>query len=496
MLGNRLLEEIEPKKVFEYFEQLTKIPRESFHEEQVSEFIEQFGKKLGLHTIREQCNNVIIHKPATPGYENAPTVILQGHMDMVCVKNEDVEFDFTKDTIPLMVKDGFIRTKGTTLGADNGIAVAMMMTILEADDITHPPITALFTTEEEKGMGGVKNLNPKYVKGDMLINIDSEEEGVLFTSCAGGMRTEVIIPIKRADDVEKNENKVYFNIYIKGLKSGHSGMEINQNRANAIKLLGIVLQSVIKHVSIDLFSVSGGEKTNAIAQKAVARISVANSDADRLINAVENIEKIIKNEYISADPNIVIEIKKADNEVDNINVISPFDNKTVKSLINILRVIPFGVQSMSNDIAGLVESSTNPGVLWIDNEEIYIDNLIRSSVQSRLDEISDRIRIIAESFGAKAVSKGGSPVWQHKQNSTIRDIMAKSWKQMYGTDIKIGSIHAGLECGFLIEKLGDIDMVSIGPNLYDVHTPKESMDIASVQRVYRFLLDVLSRIKA
>ncbi len=493
-MAAEVLKGIAPEKVFSNFEKLTKIPRESGNEEAVGRFIEQFGKNLGFETIREECHNVIINKPATAGYENAPTVILQGHLDMVCVKNEGFEFDFTKDAIPLVVDGDLIKTKGTTLGADNGIAVAMMMAILESDDIPHPPITALFTTEEETGMGGVINLDPSHVKGDILINIDSEEEGALLTSCAGGMRASVILPIQRSES--KSERKCILSI--KGLKSGHSGMEINKNRANAIKLLGRVLQYIEDIPSIELFSVSGGEKANAIAEKASATIGVVDSDVDDFKARIKQIEAIIKAEYITADPDIFIELKEEfDDKSSNGDkgLQKPYCKQTYNALVQILRLMPFGVQSMSNDIEGLVETSTNLGVLREQDEKIYLDNLLRSSSASRIEELSDRIGIIAKLVGAEIEQSSGYPAWQYKQESKIREIMAESWKDMYNQEVEIGAIHAGLECGFLVEKLGDIDMISMGPNLYDVHTPMESMSISSVQKVYPFLLDVLKRIK-
>ncbi len=497
-MTNRVLEGIAPENVFKNFEKLTKIPRESGNEEAVSKFIEQFGKDLGFKTIREKCHNVIISKPATSGYENAPTVILQGHLDMVCVKNEGFEFDFTKDAIPLVVDGDLIKTKGTTLGADNGIAVAMMMSILEDTNIEHPPITALFTAEEETGMGGVIGLDPSNVKGDILINIDSEEEGKLLASCAGGMRTSIVLPIERVED----KSNLCFELLIRGLKSGHSGMEINKNRANAIKLLGRVLQCLKDVPSIQIFSVSGGEKANAIAEKATAIVGINEVDIEDFNCKIEHIESIIKSEYVTSDADISVELNKISilkeqKEKGHNEILKKgaFSKRTFSSLVDILRLVPYGVQSMSNDIDGLVETSTNAGVLRESNDKIYLDNLLRSSVKSRIDELSDRMRIIAKLTGASIEASSGYPAWQYKRESKIREIMANSWKKMYNRDIEIGAIHAGLECGFLIEKLGDIDMISMGPNLYDVHTPMESMSISSVQRVYPFLIDVLKRIK-
>lgn len=482
----KVLAGLQPEAVFRHFEALTRIPRGSGNEKEVSDYLVDFAKQNGLEVIQEDCLNIIIKKPGTKGYENAPTVILQGHMDMVCTKREDIDFDLTKDPIPLVVDGDMIRTEGTTLGADNGIAVAMAMAILESNDIPHPPIVALITVAEETGMDGVLNLNPENISGDILINIDSEEEGVILASCAGGVNNIVSLPVKWK---EADNNKIAYKLAIKGLLGGHSGIEIDKNRANAIKLLGRMLNGINRELSIDVANVSGGEKMNAIPKMAESTILVDEEKEDKLKDLVAQYQDIFSNEFATADPNIKIYLEKADS-IDKV-----FSCKTKKELISVLRLIPSGVQTMSADIEGLVESSNNIGVLTTKENEIVFDSAVRSSVKSLKEEINERIQTICDIVGAKMELVSDYPEWQYKVDSPIRDLMSEVYKEMYNEEAKIEAIHAGLECGFLKEKLGDIDMVSIGPNLHDVHTPDEHLSISSTKRVFEFLCEVLKRIK-
>lgn len=486
MEQKNVLAGLEPQAVFSHFEALTRIPRESGNEDEVSAFLAAFGESLGLKTIRESCNNIIIEKPASPGYENAPTVILQGHMDMVCVKKEGYAFDFESDPIPLVVEGDFVKTEGTTLGADNGIAVAMIMNILESKNLEHPPLVALMTVAEETGMDGVVNLEPEHISGDILINIDSEEEGILLASCAGGVNNIVTLPIKK---VNKKSEKTFV-IRIKGLRSGHSGMEIDKNRANAIKLLGRILEAIQELETIEIFQVSGGDKMNAIAETATAYIGVGAGDVEALKSIVFEQGHLLKNEFATADPDITINLEVEDNPFEK-----SLSKESVQALIPILRLLPFGPNTMSNDIQGLVESSSNLGILKQDEDSIKIHNLLRSSLQSVKEEMNSRIDYICKLTGAQMTLEADYPDWPFKTESRIRDIMRQAWKDMFNEEIQVSAIHAGLECGFLKEKVGDIDMISLGPNLYDVHTPLERMSIGSVERVYDFLLDVLKRIK-
>jgi len=481
-----VLKGIQPEAVFRNFEAISQIPRESGNEKQISNYLVQFGTDLGLEVIQEESGNVIIKKPGTKGYENSPTVILQGHMDMVCVKKEGFDFDFTKDPIPLVVEGDFVKTKGTTLGADNGIAVAMSMAILESKDLEHPPLECLITVEEETGMDGVMNLHPEHINGKILINIDSEEEGTMLASCAGGVRNIVRIPVEWK---EVSTDKETYLLSIKGLRGGHSGAEIDKKRASAIKLLGRVLRTLQQSIELDIASVSGGEKMNAIPKMAYATLVIDAANSSKLEEIVSQYQSIFHKEFEATDPEIQVFVSKAD------PVSRVFQQKITESFIDALRLIPYGVQTMSGNIQGLVESSNNIGTLETNGTEILLSSAVRSSVKSLKDEINDRIQTICKLTGATMELNSDYPAWEYEPNSKIRDIMNAVYKEMNNKEMKVDAIHAGLECGFLQEKLGKIDMGSIGPNIYNAHTPEESLSISSTQRVYEFLVEVLKKIK-
>lgn len=481
----QVLKGLKPERVFEYFEALTRIPRESGNEEEVAKYLESFGKNLGLKTVRDKVNNVIISKPGTPGYEEAKRVILQGHTDMVCVKKDDMTFDFERDPIPIYVDEDFIRTKGTTLGADNGIAVAMAMSILASSDLPHPPITALFTTSEETGMDGVMGLNPDDIEGDVLINIDSEEEGVLLASCAGGVNNITELPIEWTD----NAYDAAFKLVIHGLNGGHSGIEIHKNRANAIKLLGRTMSIMKGHFPFSVFEVGGGEKMNAIAKRAEFKFVLSNADVILMEELVPTIETTFKSEFELSDPGISISLEEIDVPK------RTFSNQTTLSLEVLLRLTPFGVRSMSAGIPGLVESSNNLGVLEQNETFIKLTNAIRSSVRSLKQALNEEMNLISVMVGGRNYQASDYPEWPFKVDSPTRDLMKKVYEDMFGQALKVDAIHAGLECGFLKEKVGDIDMVSMGPDLFDVHTPNEHISISSTERVYKFLCEVLKAMK-
>lgn len=474
------------KNIFKHFESISKIPRCSGNEKKISDFLVEFGRNLGFEVIQEDSLNVIIKKPATKGYENAKTVILQGHMDMVCTKEAGVDFNFDTDPIELLREGDILRANKTTLGADNGIAVAMIMSILEDTTLSHPQIIALITSEEETGMDGVLNLNAENITGDILINIDSEDEGTALASCAGGVKNVVELQVYYK---ESNKDNSFFKVSITGLRGGHSGIEIDKKRANAIKLLGRLLEDLDKELDIEVAYVSGGEKMNAIAKMSEAIISVKSSDKDELEKLIEKSKETFRNEFQTPDPDIEIVFSECDKS-DEV-----FDEKSKKALINILRLIPDGIESMSASIEGLVESSNNVGVLETEDGKVIFSNAIRSSVKSLKDELNSRISIIAELNNAKMTLIADYPEWEYKVESSIRDLMKEVYKEKFGDELKVDAIHAGLECGFLKEKLGDIDMISIGPDIRDVHTPKEYLSISSTERVYDFLVEVLSRIK-
>jgi len=403
---------------------------------------------------------------------------------MVCVKEDDIDFDFKKDPIPLVIDGDWIKTKGTTLGGDNGIAVAMAMAILEDETIEHPEIKALFTVAEETGMDGVLTLNSDNISGDILINLDAEEEGVLIASCAGGVNNIITLQV----DKKAPKKDTAYKIVLRGLIGGHSGSDINKRRANAITTLGRILNRLDDEVGFELAEISGGDKMNAIPKRAEAIIVINHDEFENMQKTVLDFEKTLKDEFEVSDPGLTIEL----NEVNRTETV--YDDKNKTAIINLLCLIPNGIQTMSASIEGLVESSNNLGILREEEGKLVFSSAVRSSVISLKKEINSRIQMICDLVGAEMRLEADYPSWPFKVDSEIRELMKTVYKELYNKPLKVDAIHAGLECGFLKEKIGDIDMVSLGPNLFDVHTPKERLSISSTQRVYKFLIEVLKRL--
>lgn len=487
-MANEVLKGLEPYSVFEFFEEISQIPRGSGNEKGISDYLVRFAKERNLEAIQDSALNVIIKKKGTPGYENAPTVIIQGHLDMVCEKNAGTEHDFLKDPLKLFVDEDYIKAKGTTLGADNGIAVAYGMALLDSHDIPHPPLEVLLTTDEETGMAGAMGLNPKDIDGRILINIDNEEEGKLLVSCAGGLRTRVRLPI-----VWEMASKELVNcsIKIRGLKGGHSGMDIIKQRGNSNKIIARFLVHLLQSLRFELSSLNGGSKNNAIPREADAHILVDEKDIDILRNKVDEWNRILKNEYKTSDPglNIQLEVFGTNEEV------RVFSQDTLQKAIKLLYMMPNGVQTMSMDIQGLVQSSTNVGVVTTGEEFISYDSAVRSSVRSLKHDILVATKVLAEAFDAEVTTQSEYPEWQYDPDSKIRKVFERVHKHIYGHDPEIVAIHAGVECGLFKEKFGEIDMISFGPNLFDVHTPDEHISISSTKRTWEYLLAVLKEIK-
>ncbi len=483
----KVLSGLKPEAVFRHFEALSQIPRESGNEKAISDFLVSFANENGLEVIQEPCLNVIIKKAGTSGYEALPRVVLQGHMDMVCVKEEGFDFDFEKDSIPLKIDGDFIRTEGTSLGADNGIAVAMAMAILESDDMAHPPLEVLVTVAEETGMDGVLNLNPENLSGDILINLDSEEEGVFLTSCAGGVRNRVSKDVTWT--APKADRKPYV-LKVDGLVGGHSGIEINKGRANAIKLLIEVVESTVKDFGAQVGSLAGGEKMNAIPKRAEALLWVGENEVPDLMTQVKTQLEAFKAQYKEAEPTMAITLS-AGIEPGRDAVLS---SESTRALIELVKGIPTGVQSMCADIEGLVESSNNIGVLTLEGNTLTIDSAVRSSVKALKEGINQKIQAVCDENGAAMELIADYPAWPYSPVSPIRDLMQNIYEEKFGKPVEVSAIHAGLECGFLKEKVGEMDMISLGPNMWDVHTPQEHLSISSTERVYTFLCDVLKNI--
>ncbi|UTC65052.1 aminoacyl-histidine dipeptidase [Treponema sp. OMZ 788] len=477
------LQNTEPKEVFKWFYEISQIPRGSGNERAISDFLVKFAKDRNLEVHQDKAMNVIIKKSGTAGYEKSPAVIIQGHMDMVCEKEASSNHDFLKDPIKFVVKDGMLYADKTTLGGDDGIAVAYALTVLDSKDIPHPPLEVLITTEEETGMGGAMALTDEHLQGSRLLNIDSEEEGVFLVSCAGGANIHVFFDIKK----EAAKGK-FLKVTVGGLLGGHSGIEINKQRANSIKLLGRVLYNIKQNEKINIVEISGGSKHNAIAKDAYAVIAVENADA--VLKIVEKMAADFKGEYRAVDKLLSLTAAEAQNPLGQM-----FTKELTHNIIEFMAGIPNGVQYMSMEIPGLVQTSLNNGVLEEIDGRIKFTTSVRSSVKSALDEIVDVLRIQAERCGAEFKKASEYPAWEYSPDSPVRDAAVNVYKKLNGKEPVITAIHAGLECGLLKKTLPTVDAVSFGPNLYDVHTPNEHMDIASVERVWKFLLAYLAELK-
>ena len=477
------LQNTEPKEVFKWFYEISQVPRGSGNERAISDFLVKFAKDRNLEVHQDKAMNVIIKKPGTAGYEKSPTVIIQGHMDMVCEKEASSNHDFLKDPIKFVVRGEMLYADKTTLGGDDGIAVAYALTVLDSKDIPHPPLEVLITTEEETGMGGAMALTDEHLQGTRLLNIDSEEEGVFLVSCAGGANIHVFFDIKK----EAAKGK-FLKITVGGLLGGHSGIEINKQRANSIKLLGRILYNIKQNEKINIVEISGGSKHNAIAKDAHAVIAAENTEA--VLKIVEKMTADFKNEYRAVDKLLTVTANETQNPSGQM-----FTKELTLNLIDFMASIPNGVQYMSMEIHGLVQTSLNNGVLEEIDGRIKFTTSVRSSVKSALDEIVDVLRIQAERCGAEFKKASEYPAWEYSPDSPVRDAAVNVYKKLNNKEPLITAIHAGLECGLLKKTLPKVDAISFGPNLYDVHTPNEHMEIASVERVWKFLLAYLAELK-
>ncbi|SHE52395.1 aminoacyl-histidine dipeptidase [Clostridium fallax] len=479
-----VLNNLEPKTVFHFFEELTNIPHGSGNEKAISDYLVNFAKERGLEVIQDKALNVIIRKPATAGYENAPTVIIQGHMDMVCEKTKSSNHDFMKDPLELRIDGDYVYATDTTLGSDDGIAVAYGLAILDSKEISHPAIELLATTEEETGMDGAAALDVSPLKGKILLNIDSEEEGIFLVSCAGGVNTFA----KFKTNWEEAKG-VSLKLEVTGLNGGHSGMEIDKQRGNANKLMGRLLYSLKKEVCFNLVSVNGGSKHNAIARDCQAIITLEEKDIDKVKEVCKLVQEDFRVEYRVEDPKVEILVEKAEKAEKQLT------KEVTNNIVSFLLLVPYGVQTMSKDIKGLVQSSLNLGVVETSEEEIKCTLAVRSSLKSLKYEIVDRIEALSKALGGCIANENEYPEWQYETDSKIRDLCVETYESLFGKKPEISAIHAGLECGLLKEKMQDTDMISFGPDLIDVHTPNEHLRISSVERVWKFLVELLKEIK-
>ncbi|WP_024345190.1 aminoacyl-histidine dipeptidase [Lacrimispora indolis] len=487
-MGNKALVNVEPVEVFQYFEEISSIPRGSGDERRISDYLVSFAKEHKLEVIQDKALNVIIKKPGTRGYEESPGVVIQGHMDMVCEKRPDVTHDFMTDPIQLKIVGDMLYADGTTLGGDDGIAVAMGLAVLASDTLEHPPVELVVTTSEETGMDGAHVLDPKNVSGKTLINIDSEEEGILTVSCAGGCTSRISIPIIWESP---DPSRAAYAIDISGLQGGHSGVEIHKGRANANKLMARLLKSLSSEMDLNLCSVSGGSKHNAIARDAQAVVCVNIDNVSELKEQVSRLEEIFKDEFKTADPDIKIELKPAENMPERI-----MSKDTKENIINFMYLIPNGIQSVSMDIEGLVESSLNLGVVQIKEDSVEIISSIRSSVGSIKDNIYNTVAAIAGLTNGKVTAESDYPEWKYNPDSKVRQLFIDLYENLFGEKPLISAIHAGLECAIFDKKFnGNLDMISIGPTMSGVHTAEEHLSIPSTQRTWKYLTEALKALK-
>ena len=503
-----ILKGLKPEKVFKYFETICSIPHGSRDTKKISDYIVENAKENNLDYIQDDSNNVIVFKGGSAGYEDHPAVILQGHMDMVCEKENSCDIDFTKDGLTLEVNDGIITAKGTTLGGDDGIAVAYMLALLNSDDIPHPPLECVFTVDEEIGMLGAAAIDLSSLKGRTLLNLDSEDEGHLLVGCAGGMTAISVLPLERMSCVDsttsvenascvesassvKNASYTTVCITVTGLKGGHSGVEIDKGRANSNMLLGRVLYSLKKAIpEMLIISVEGGLKDNAIPRESSALLTLPVSSLNLAKEKLSEIEKIFDNEYRTTDPDIKVLVEES---VEN-NCFTPCSDASTKAIIAALVNMPNGIYRYSFDIDGLVQTSLNLGILTTSESETRLTYSVRSSVESEKQELYSRIECLSEALGGHAILESEYPAWEYRQDSPLRDMMQKIFEKQYGHPMIVETIHAGLECGLFAGKINDLDIVSFGPDMKDIHTTSESMDVKSVERTWNYLLEVLKEL--
>ncbi|MBP5306194.1 MAG: aminoacyl-histidine dipeptidase [Lachnospiraceae bacterium] len=479
------IKSLKPARVFEYFEYLSSVPHGSGNTKAISDLCVKFAKEHGLKYIQDDMNNVIIFKEASKGYENSTPVILQGHLDMVCAKEDDYDIDMAVTPIKLMCDGEFLYADRTSLGGDNIIAVASILSILDDDSVKAPAIEAVFTVDEETGMFGAAALDTSVLKGKTLINLDSEEEGVFTVGCAGGARYNADFPVNREDAFSSK----YFEIVIDGLLGGHSGCDIDKERGMSHRLMARLLFDASKHVNLRLVKLFGGKFDNVIPLKTTAVVAIKRKDVDLFLNIVKEYEEIFKNEFKTSDPDIRTTVKEIDCNEKAVN-----SGDTVK-ILKLLNILPYGIQNMSMDIKGLVETSLNMGVLDLKDDSLHFSYSVRSSVGSRKEELISRLNTIVELFGGRYEVSGKYPAWEYAKESKIRDLCCKSYKDITGKDAVISATHGGLECGLLIDKIPGLDAVSFGPDLRDVHSVREKLGIKSTERMYELVLKILENCK-
>ena len=473
---------LEPAGVWKYFEELSNIPRGSYNEKAASDYCVAFAKAHGLQVWQDQAWNIMMVKEASEGYENEEPIILQGHLDMVCEKKPGCTIDFEKDGLKLAIDGDNVYAEGTTLGGDDGIAVAYALAILDDDSIPHPRLEVIFTTSEEVGMEGASALDPSVLKGHTMVNLDSEGEGVLLAGCAGGCHMQVNLPLER-----EKVTGIFATLKVDGLKGGHSGTEINKGRANANQLLGQVLMALAEKVPYHLVTLAGGLKDNAITRESEAQLVFASREAAAEAETVvaEQAERFRK-VYQETDAGVKVALTVG--EEGTADAMTAESAGKVRAL---LTRIPNGVVRMNPDIPTLVQTSLNVGIMTCEDAVLNLQYAVRSSVGEEKEELIQKIITIAEEEGASIEWNGEYQAWEYRKDSPLREKMQKIYEEMFGKTPSVEVIHAGLECGILSTKIPNLDCVSIGPNIYGIHTTEEHMSIASVQRMWKYLVEIV-----
>lgn len=494
------INELSPSEVFSYFQEICAIPHGSGNTGMIADYCLEFAKLHGLKARKDMSDNIVIFKAGSSGYEDCEPVILQGHLDMVCEKEPDCDIDMSVQSIKACTDGKMVWADGTTLGADDGIAVAFILAVLASDTIAHPPIQAVLTSDEEIGMLGARDLDTSELTAKRLINIDSESEGILYVSCAGGVRTECDIPVVYEDAVgwvsggEQDDNasdaagngQVCFEIKISGLAGGHSGVEIHKQHTNAIRLLASLLSHASCAADFRLVSLSGGGKENAIPKEAKAVVSVRSCDATTFEQSIKESADVWMQEISATEPHVKIEVGKADAAADKV-----LDFHSTENVIYALWLSPDGVYKMSQEIKGMVQTSLNLGIAYLDADKLVYKYLIRSNTAAGKKLLLERVTTFVKHLSGKVVTMSDYPAWEYKSDSQLRKICVDSFTNVYGHEPEVTSIHAGLECGILAGKMPGVDMISFGPTLESVHTPDECMNVASVERTWEYLREIL-----
>lgn len=485
-MSDKIMTGVAPERVWYYFEEISAIPRCSQHEDKIREYLKEFASKQNLAYKTDAIGNVVIKKAGTRGYEGSRTVVLQGHMDIVCEKNSDVKHDFLQDPLKLKVEDDWLTAEGTTLGADNGIALAMALAVLEARDIDHGPIEALMTVDEESGLTGALEMDPSLVDGRILVNLDSEEEGVLYIGCAGGVTTHGWIPIEWSPAPNDYE---YYKLSITGLRGGHSGGDIHKLRANAIRCGTRIMWNLLEKVDTRIATLQGGGKHNAIPREFFSSFMIPANQKDSMQSIFSEIKKNIEGEFSETEPDLRILLEKIQDPPRK--VLSP---KATFKTVNSLFMMPHGVDEMNRSIPGLVETSTNLAAVELQEHEVMVVTSQRSSMISKRDNMAKRITAVLRCPGARVSYSSVYPAWTPDPKNPLIPIFSDVYKELTGKEAEVKAIHAGLECGVIGDRYSDMTMISLGPDLHDVHTPNEKLSIPSVERTYTLLLKVLKKL--